>query len=202
MRFPWSKSPQAVKAAEQPRTESGKFASPNPAQPRTESVVKQIQAESQAMSGTVQVIEGASKLFEVVDGLAQKKAEAMLQTEEQAEFIGSEWAQPATLALQIFGPALTPYIPGIMEKLGIQPSVQPNVEAISTPNQPAVESQGSQPVLVHQFDGITLIKNAAKSPPSIIKVAMKAQGYNELERVGITKEEFKQAISNIHKAIQ
>jgi len=179
MRLPWRKSKKAEKAAAQEREPSGKFAAPV-----AQIQQKAVEQEAKSVSTLVETLKGVQELNRMM-GVGEEVAEESI--------IGSEWAPVAQMGLQIFGPALVPYIDGIMERLGIPKNAivdeKPSEAVAASPQSPA------------GLQGIGLIKQAAVTSPKLIKIALKTKGYSELEKLGVTEEEFKQGITNIHKAI-
>ena len=201
MRLPWQRNRKAEVAATKPRTESGQFVAQGMA-PQAQSVVKQVQNEQMAMTGTLGVMEGATKLFEIVDNLAQKRAEQMVGEEAVEEF-GGEWMPLIQMGMQIFGPALVPYVPGIMEKLGIQPSNPSEVKPAEAGAVSTGSSQGNPAEPVKGIGNYIAMAAQAHKVPGGMTALKKAlpTAFEEMEKQGLKEETFKQAVRNINKAI-
>jgi hypothetical protein len=179
MRFPWSKSKKAVKAAEQERDSSGKFAPP-----QVQTTVKAVEAEAKNVSALVETLKGVQELNDMMGG----------GIEEEAVGLGSEWIPLIQTGLQMFGPAITPYLPSILERFGFTAAPSPPLP----PASPSPTAQ--QPMQAAQEDALVWFKRAANTSPKLIKPALPAV-YSEVEKRGMSKKEFKQGITNIYKAM-
>lgn len=163
-------------------------------------VSKQLDGEYKNFSTLAQ----GMKEIEMLINEREKARNAMLDGDMVEETIGSEWAPTVNMALQIFGPSLAPYIPGIMEKLGIAPSApleEKAAEAGASPLSGGVQTAPAEPPKdVSMY--IKLAAQAHKSPGGMkaLKAALPT-AYKEMEKAGMNPEEFKQACINISKAI-
>jgi len=165
-----------------------------------------VQKETSAISNTLSLITELNKFSQAQQAQVEAKAASMVEPVEEGIGIGSEWAPVVGQILQYVGPYLGP----LLEKYGgLSPS-----SATSSPQalksgdvmvpqeeQPTSMLAASQPEQPAQAMGSNLIKDAAQHSPRVIKLALKAGGFKELEKQGISREEFKQAITNIYKAI-
>jgi len=189
------------KKLDKPRAPDGTFLASSVA-PARQDIAKTVQPELQAISGVAEVMKGINFLVE--QGIQQRMG-PMEESGPDIE-IGNEWAPVLQQLLNHVGPYLGP----LLEKYGgLSPS-----SATSSPQalksgdvmvpqeeQPTSMLAASQPEQPAQAMGSNLIKDAAQHSPRVIKLALKAGGFKELEKQGISREEFKQAITNIYKAI-
>lgn len=181
--WPFSrKTLKQKKAEEQVRLYNGQFAAPAPTY-----VVKQAEADLKVATTQMNQLDSMLNFMDRFNERIDQAVEARL-----AEYEGE--SDPTSSLINQLAPLL---IPILLKQQGL--STLSQQAAVPDPLTPS----GTAPVppALPSFNGTSLIKQAASASPSLIKAAMAAKGYSELEKQGISQEEFKQAITNMYKAI-
>lgn len=192
MKWPWGKrgkdnvllSKKAEKAAAQLRDENNKFSSGR----ISSAVSKSADDENRTMTTTINTMDSMIGFMTKFDELVDRKVEQRLEYENDGA-TDNEW-------LPIVKEIL-PYLPNIMQKIGITSVGEPNGGASPPPQ--ASPPQASHDVMKY----MALAAKAHKIPGGIDTLkAVLPQAYEEMEKAGIDSSVFKQAVININRAIE
>lgn len=112
---------------------------------------------------------------------------------DDTESYAGEWAWLGEYAPYI-GPFIAPYVPGILEKIGIQPRELPTTQSPEAPVAVGAAAPASD------YNLPQLISLAAAAPEAAIKPFM-GQLREELARQGIDENQFKAACTKIGKVL-
>jgi len=196
MRLPWQKSKSAEKAAAQARTALGKFATPEREGAlkvrETLDQAKQIETETKMFSGIAEGMTAIEQLVQARQKSIDEAIEAALEDYEPEGAAGNEWLP---LIQQ-----LIPYIPGIMNKFGINPNGGGSPSPPTAPPSPVADPPAPP---VDLFKYINLAAEAHRVPGGMtaLKVALPT-AFEAMEKQGVDPEVFKQAVINISKVVK
>jgi len=206
MRIPWLMKKKPVASSDQPRTAAGTFAA-RPTTAPAEAMARQVEGENKLLSGTMTTFDSMLQFMDHFDKRIDERVTARIGDSAGMEPEGSEWLP---IISQIAGMLDKDQLAGLIHKFtgvapgspsGASPSLKSGEVMVTGAEQAGTSPSPQQPPAPAGVNGVSLIKDAANNSPAAIKLAMKAQGFKELAKQGISKEEFKQAIANIHKAV-
>lgn len=186
MRIPFFQRKKLAPNADLPRTAAGTFAPRTPVQPIDVAVEK----ETKAISNVVELIGAVRKMGAEEDERINSKVAAALEAygEEDLEPDGlNQW----TPIIQ----AILPYLPGIMQKIGVAPTSEPPPSAAPPSPSPPTDA----PAPAAQENLAVWISRASEASPKLIKPVLPML-HAKIKESGIEPEVFKRAVINIARA--
>ena len=151
--------------------------------------LKQNQPVTNPIAAQTRQVDSLSSLIDSVAALNEKLGLLQGPAQEAAPE-GGEWSWIADYAPYV-GPFIGPYIPGLMEKLGIQPVEAGQTTTPAAPGTPI-------PTAAAGYNLPDLIKGAAIAPESMIRPFI-GQLKDQLTTQGIDHDQFKLACQKIGK---
>jgi len=192
MRIPFFQKKRPAPNSGLPRSSLGQFSAREPGRE-----LKQAQADGQILNSQLSMVDTMFSFMDKFNDRIDSRVAAAMEEGIEPEPNGLAAYLPL---IQSAMPYIAPYIPGIMERLGISattgvpPSEAPPSPSSSGPAAAASSTAAGQGI-------IPWINRAAEASPKLIKPFI-PKLLEEAERQGIDPVKFKQAIINISKAIQ